>query len=85
MACQSEVRNTYSNHLELQLWLFFYFFFSFLISGVLFSKTQWNDCRGFYCLQYFEMYQKKNGKMTDKNKENRFTIKTRIFNFMYLR
>lgn len=27
----------------------------------------------------------KNGKMTDKNKENRFTIKTRIFNCMYLR
>lgn len=40
---------------------------------------------GFICLQYFEMYLYKFGKMTDKNKENRFTIKTRIFNCKHLK
>lgn len=40
---------------------------------------------GFICLQYFEMYLYKFGKMTDKNKENRFTIKTRISNSMHLK
>lgn len=40
---------------------------------------------GFICLQYFEMYLYKFGKMTDKNKENRFTIKTRIFNWKHLK
>lgn len=50
-----------------------------------FEKDNGMIVEGFICLQYFEMYLYKFGKMTDKNKENRFTIKTRISNSMHLK